>query len=39
MVPRAEVEAVDQTTSLGRLLEIFEESGPFPNAGLCRKSR
>jgi CBS domain containing-hemolysin-like protein len=27
MVPRAEVEAVDQTTSLGRLLEIFEESG------------
>jgi CBS domain containing-hemolysin-like protein len=27
MVPRADVEAVDQTTSLGRLLEIFEESG------------
>ncbi len=27
MVPRADVEAVDQTTTLGRLLEIFEESG------------
>ena len=27
MVPRADVEAGDQTTSLGRLLEIFEESG------------
>jgi CBS domain containing-hemolysin-like protein len=27
MVPRADIEAVDQTTTLGRLLEIFEESG------------
>ncbi|WP_322990601.1 hemolysin family protein [Hoeflea sp.] len=27
MVPRADVEAVDQTTTLGRLLEIFDESG------------
>ena len=27
MVPRADVEAVDLTTPLGRLLEIFEESG------------
>ncbi|OCW55899.1 hemolysin family protein [Hoeflea olei] len=27
MVPRADVEAVDQATTLGRLLEIFEESG------------
>ncbi|MGJ8569446.1 MAG: hemolysin family protein [Hoeflea sp.] len=27
MVPRADVEAVDQTTTLGRLLEMFEESG------------
>lgn len=27
MVPRADVEAVDQTTMLGRVLEIFEESG------------
>lgn len=27
MVPRADVEAIDQTTTLGRLLEIFEESG------------
>jgi CBS domain containing-hemolysin-like protein len=27
MVPRAEVEAVDQATTLGHLLEIFEESG------------
>ena len=27
MVPRADVEAVDQTTTIGRLLEIFEESG------------
>jgi CBS domain containing-hemolysin-like protein len=35
MVPRAEVEAVDQATTLGHLLEIFEESGPFAHAGLC----
>lgn len=27
MVPRADVEAVDQATTLGRLLEIFDESG------------
>ncbi|MEQ8482056.1 MAG: hemolysin family protein [Hoeflea sp.] len=27
MVPRADVEAVDQATTLGHLLEIFEESG------------
>lgn len=27
MVPRTDIEAVDQTTTLGRLLEIFEESG------------
>ena len=27
MVPRADVEAVDQTTTLGRLLENLEESG------------
>lgn len=27
MVPRADVEAIDQTVTLGALLEIFEESG------------
>ena len=39
MVPRADVEAVEITTTLGELMVLFEQSGPFAHAGLFRDAR
>ncbi len=39
MVPRADIEAVDQSISVGDLMVLFEESGPVAHAGLLRHAR